>query len=169
MSQTLYARVPDAVKEAVDAHAESRGLTLAACVAELLERGLASHEDGPVVARLEARIEKMQRELTQTRLELEQAEMRVDTMREREQGVVNAQRSLAQRMQLIVGQCAKCSGVVRGEDLLVAGVCRNCTAPLTSLLTNRSQGTSGIKQEEFLLVLGAVGVLLGAAVLASKA
>ena len=168
MSQTLYARVPDSVKAAVDAHAEERGITLALSVAELLERGLAAWADGPAISKLEKRVESMQRELTNTRLQLQQAEMQIEALRERERSLSNAQQSLAERMQLVVGQCAACSVDVRGRDLLVAGVCPSCTAPLTSLLTGRTQGKNGIKQDEFLLVLGAVGVLLGVALLASK-
>ena len=70
MSQTIYARVPEQVKEATDSYAATSGLTLAGAVSDLLDRGLQAVSDASSVSELRqtvsdirAEVEKLQEEL----------------------------------------------------------------------------------------------------------
>jgi hypothetical protein len=152
MSQTIYARVPDHVKEATDEYASTTGVTLANAVAELLERGLQATSDAESIARLE---------LTATVLRNE-----LDTLRQREENMRSAYQALAQRMMQPVGVCPECSASFSGKDLLISGRCPNpdCGASLTPLLAP-SQTKSAFNDGELKVLFGALGVALGIAVL----
>ena len=50
---------------------------------------------------------------------------------------------------------------MRGTDLLVSGRCPNCDKALTTLLLPAPR--SGFDRDEYLALLGAVGVLVGLA------
>jgi hypothetical protein len=45
MTQVIYARVPEALKDAADLYANERGTTLTSAVVDLLGRGLAAFSD----------------------------------------------------------------------------------------------------------------------------
>lgn len=54
MSATIYARVPDDVKTAVEEYAHDGGMSLAGAVSLLLMRGLKAHQEEPdILARLD--------------------------------------------------------------------------------------------------------------------
>src|SRR5512142_499660 len=94
MSQTIYARVPDAIKQSADRYAEQRGVTLAAAVADLLDRGLRATATERSAARVEQQVAQLSAE--------------VEALRVREQSQAGAYATLAQRIALPVGTCPTC-------------------------------------------------------------
>jgi hypothetical protein len=154
MSQTIYARVPDQTKEAVDGYAGERGLTLASSVTQLLDRGLQAAGDEASVATLQDRVAEQGAEL--------------EAMRERERATSSAYRALGQRTTQPVGSCPSCATRISGQDLLVSGQCPSCGASLTPLLgigTDGAIGKGGLNDADLKILLGALGVLLGIALL----
>ena len=156
MSQTIYARVPDHIKEATDAHASASGTTLANAVADLLDRGLQATADARSIDDLEQTVAALSSE--------------VERLRQRDQAMSSAYRALAQRTAQPVGKCPACGNAVTGHDLLIKGGCPHpgCGASLAPLLdTNTEQKpTKGsLDDGEFKLLLGALGVALGIAYL----
>jgi hypothetical protein len=149
MSQTIYARVPDAVKQATDAYAEAHGLTLASAVADLLDRGLQAAENERSVAALERRVSELSNNLA--------------VLREREQGIGSAYSMLAQRTAQPVGTCPECARAITGDDLLVEGRCSACGAGLVRLIgpAADTDPEGRIDEGEFKTLLGALGIALG--------
>lgn len=161
MSQTIYARVPDTIKDAADAHAASHGMTLASAVSDLLDRGLQAAADERSVAELERRTAELSAE--------------VETLQQRDQAISSAYRALAQRTAQPVGACPRCGDPVTGHDLLVVGHCPKpeCAASLTQLLGSRPgaavESKGGLDDGEFKMLLGALGLALGIAYLSQHA
>jgi antitoxin component of RelBE/YafQ-DinJ toxin-antitoxin module len=160
MSQTIYARVPDHVKEAADAHASSRGMTLANAVSELLDLGLQATADARSIGELERRNAELTAEVEHLRL--------------RDHAVSSAYQALAQRTAQPVGLCPECGNRVSGHDLLVRGSCPDpeCGASLAPLLSAppTAKPTKGsLDDGEFKLLLGALGVALGIAYITQQA
>jgi antitoxin component of RelBE/YafQ-DinJ toxin-antitoxin module len=161
MSQTIYARVPDNIKEAADSYAATRGVTLASAVSDLLDRGLQAAADEQSISELERRAADLTAE--------------VDTLRQRDHAISSAYQALAQRIAQPVGACPSCSGSVSGHDLLVNGRCANaaCAASLSELLSRPTNavasGKGGLDDGEFKMMLGALGMALGIAYLAQQA
>jgi hypothetical protein len=165
MSAVLYARVPDSLKQALHRHAAERGLTLTHAVVELVERGLAAISGEQSVSELEAKLAAASSELDQTRARLEEAELRVQAAREREQLTAHTYSALAERARQTLGSCPQCREPVRGSDLLVAGRCPNCGKALTSLLLPAPR--ANFAGDEYLALVGALGVLVGLALASS--
>ena len=161
MSQTIYARVPDTIKEAADAHAAAHGVTLASAVSELLDRGLQAAADERSIGELERRAAELTAE--------------VEALRQRDQAVSSAYQALAQRIEQPVGACPRCGDPVTGHDLLVAGRCPkpDCAASLSELLSRPPSavvaGKGGLDDGEFKMLLGALGLALGIAYLSQHA
>jgi hypothetical protein len=161
MSQTIYARVPDPIKEAADAHAIANGITLASAVSELLDRGLQAVSAERSVSELERRAAELTAE--------------VEALRQRDHAVTSAYQALAQRIAQPVGACQRCGDPVTGHDLLVAGRCPKpaCAASLSELLsrprTAAVAGKGGLDDGEFKMLLGALGLALGIAYLSQHA
>ncbi len=157
MSQTIYARVPDAIKEAADAHAIANGITLASAVSELLDRGLQATADERSISELERRAAELTAE--------------IEALRQRDHAVTSAYQALAQRIAQPVGACQRCGDPVTGHDLLVAGQCPkpDCAGSLSELLsrppTAAVAGKGGLDDGEFKMLLGALGLALGIAYL----
>lgn len=156
MSQTIYARVPDQIKEAADEYAAHRGMTLASAVADLLDRGLQGAADEQSIAGLEQRVAELS------------AENHV--LRERELAIGSAYQVLADRIGRPVGVCPHCQQAISGYDLLVTGRCRNpdCAKGLSGLLGpsgDKSPAKNTLDDGEFKILLGALGVALGVAYL----
>jgi hypothetical protein len=150
MSQTIYARVSDQLKAAVDDHAVRNGQTLASSVADLLDRGLQATADEHSIETLEESIRSLQGE--------------VNTYEEREKTLSAAYRGLAQRTTLSVGSCPSCGSEVSGRDLLVDGRCPNCNANLSPLFgTGPVVEKGGLNEGDFKLLLGALGLVLAVA------
>lgn len=154
MSQTIYARVPDQVKEAADAYASENGMTLATAIASLLDRGLQASADEASVLDLEKHVAELNNE--------------VELLRQRDAAAATAYSALAQRTAQPVGTCPKCGSSINGHDLLVAGRCSNpaCGASLSPLLGAVSKpkpGKGSLDDGDLKLLLGALGVVLGIA------
>jgi hypothetical protein len=160
MSQVIYARVSDVLKDAVDVYAEERGVTLTAAVSDLIERGLTAASDERSVVQLTAKLART--EADKARLD---ADLRVAT------GELSALKAFADRAaQTVVGKCPSpaCGMAISGLDLLGAGRCRRCEQPFLDLLAPRST-TSTLDEREFGFIFGALGaVLVGAAILGAK-
>ncbi len=163
MSSVVYARVPDSLKEALQAHRSARGLTLTAASVELLEHGLEAFADERSVSELEAKLALLTSELEETRGRLREAELRLQAAREREQLTARTYTALAARARQRLALCPRCRQPVRGFDLLVSGHCpnSNCGTALTSLLTPAPR--AGLDPNEYLALVGALGVLVGLA------
>ncbi len=161
MSQTIYARVPDTIKEAAEAHASEQGVTLASAVSDLLDRGLQAAADERSISELERRTSELTTE--------------VEALRQRDQTVSSAYQALAQRIAQPVGACPRCGDTVTGHDLLVVGRCpkADCSASLSELLSRpaagASQGKGGLDDGEFKMLLGALGLALGIAYVSQHA
>ena len=150
MSDVLYARAQPELKAAVDAFAEGRGLSMNAAIVDLVTRGLAS------VAEEDA---------TRTALE------KLESERAKLTKQLAAQQTQSQNLHAFVEQAKELAGIcpneacgtqVSGLDLL-RGRCPKCTTALSSLPT-----TSKPLDGQLLLLIGAVGLLAGAAVWATK-
>ena len=155
MSQVIYARVPDGLKEATDVYSHSKGTTLTRAVVDLLERGLAAVSDEPSIAELESELVRLSTE--KTRLETELQTTRAETA---------ALQSLTARVNQNVGTCPSCRSDISGYDLLATGQCSECGQTLTELVAP-TEPPSNLNQREFMLLLGALGAVVGVAILAS--
>lgn len=167
-SEVIYARVPSATKEAAEAHAAERGVTLTNAVSELLDRGLQAISDEPSVAQLERRAEELQRQLDTARLEIHHAEMTVQGLREREAALTSAYQALAERTAQAVGTCPRCHEAVRGYDLLVTGRCPACSGGLVSMITAPKESKGALDETEFKVLMGALGLALAIALVQGK-
>lgn len=159
-TEVVYARIPAALKEAVEAYAAAKGVTQTTAVADLLERGLEAVSNAASIAELE-------KKLAAARLELSRANVKISSLEERERNLLSTYQGLAQRIEQTVGTCPNCRKPVRGYDLLAAGRCQYCKSGLSSLLADTHTKT-GLNQTEFLLLIGAIGLLLSVAYLQSK-
>ena len=155
MSQVIYARVPDDLKAATDVYSEEQGLTLSRAVVDLLGRGLAAATAEPSVEDLQQRLARASAEKAQ--LEAQLQGLRAET---------TALTALAQRVGQTVGTCPSCQTAITGTDLLAVGQCPNCGQKLTGLIAKGS--SSSLDQSEFLVLLGALGAVIGVALLGSK-
>ncbi len=167
MSAVVYARVPDSLKQALQAHRSARGLTLNRAVVDLLEQGLQAIADEKPVAELERRLAASRSELERARARLTEAELRLHAAREREQLTAHTYTALAARARQELASCPRCREPVAGADLLVSGRCPNCGKALTSLLTPAPR--AGLESTEYLALLGALGVLVGLAMASTAA
>jgi hypothetical protein len=152
----IYTRVPEALKEAADAYASQRGTTLTATVADLLERGLTAASDEASIGALEKNVAQLTTENTQLRTELNAATSEL-----------SAVKNLATRAARPVGSCPKCGKPISGYDLFASGHCPHCAQTLSNLLAPASPSTS-LDQREFLILVGALGAVVGLALLAGK-
>lgn len=157
MSQVIYARVPDSLKEAADLYASEQSVTLTAAVVDLLERGLVAATDERSIGDLERQLALTTAEKAQT-----QADLRVAT------NELTALRAFAQRAtQTQVGKCPKCDQAISGYELLGTGQCGKCGQSLLDLLAPVRD--TSLDQREFGLLVGALGAaLVGAVLLGGK-
>jgi hypothetical protein len=139
VSAVVYTRVPEALKQAVQARARERGLSLNAAVCELVERGLQARADKRASEGRERALAACASELEQERARLAEAELRLEAAREREQGRARIERALAERARHELASCPQCRERVRGTDLLVSGHCPKCGRALTAMLGPRPQ------------------------------
>ncbi len=153
--------MPDALKQALEAHRSERGLTLTRALVELLEQALEAREDERSLLELEGKLADCSSERAQTEAQLKDAELRLQAAREREQLTACTYASLAERTRQRLASCPTCRQPVSGSDLLVSGRCPNCGKALTSLLTPSPR--AGLDRDEYLALLGALGILVGLA------
>lgn len=161
-TQVIYARVPSGLKEHVEVYAAEHGLTLTSAVAELLERGLEAVSNGTSIKELEARVASLDRESSAARIEAAEAKGEASALRARDNDLL----TLAQRAEMTVGPCPHCKSPVRGSDVLLTQRCGTCGRGLSSVLVGPQM--KGLDQTELLVLLGALGIIVGAAYLGSK-
>ena len=77
MSALIYARVPNALKQALLAHAIERGLTLTGSVVELLGQGLKLGAHEQQVAGVERSLANLREQLYETEAQLRETELEV--------------------------------------------------------------------------------------------
>jgi len=158
-TEVIYARVPAELKGAVEEHAAGRSLTLAGAVSELLVRGVEAVHGAPSVATTEARVTELARELAEARLAHQEETFRRQNAEQQHQLLQRAAQTWTTRANQPVGQCPSCTKVISGYDLFVSGQCPQCQHAVTSMLAPGEK--SGLDQKELLVLLGAVGILLG--------
>jgi hypothetical protein len=157
--QVLYAKVPEELKAATDEYATVNGLTLAGAVAQLLERGLEGERTGATLAKLENRVAQLTADKVTLQSELYGARSELQALG-----------ALGNRVRQTVGSCPKpeCGEPISGYDLLAAGACPACGTSLSTLLVGKSEQPPGLNQQDFLLLIGALGAVVGVALLAAK-
>jgi hypothetical protein len=165
MTEVVYARVPDALKQALAARAQQRGLSLTATVVELVERALAANDDQRAEG-LERQLAASANELERTRARLAEAKLKLAAASEREQLTARTLRALAERARHELASCPQCRQSLRGYDLFVSGHCPHCNRAITTLLTPRPH-LGAPDKDEYLALLGALGGLLGLALATS--
>ena len=152
-SQVIYARVPETVKDATESYASERGMTLTNAVVDLIDRGLSAVQDERSIAELETRVVRLAGEKTEVERELQTAKHALD--------------GVSERIGRKVCSCPSCKADVSGYDLLVSFQCPACHAGLSNLFQG-GLGNAGLDNGDILVLLAAVGALLGAAWLVSK-
>jgi|SRR5665213_876488 len=157
-TEVIYARVPKALKDAADAYAALKGTTLTGAVVDLLDRGMTAVSDGASIVELEKNLAEVSGERDRVSAELHAA-----------QSEVSALRTFTQRTSRPVGTCPNpsCDQPITGYDLLALGQCRHCGQALSNLIAPKS-GAPTIDQREIMILVGALGAVLGIAYLASK-
>lgn len=164
MSQVIYARVPTEVKIAADGYARAHDRSAAAAIADLIERGLAV----TVAAQTqERRVGELETGLEKARAELAEARTLIAQLEERRRTLEAAYEALAGQLAKQVGSCPACHASVSGEDLIVTGRCPNaqCRKGLSSLFPAQAKG---LDERELLLLIGAIGLVLGIAMVQAK-
>lgn len=158
-TQVIYARVAEQLKVAADAYAAQSGATLATTVAHLLERGLEATTNEKSIRELEARVQQLTGDNATIQAELRAGRSGFQTLT-----------ALSRRAQQHVGTCPDpaCGKSITGYDLLATGTCPSCGRALSGLLLSGKQNADGLNQQEFLLLLGALGALVGVAPIAGK-
>jgi hypothetical protein len=165
-SEVIYARVPASLKRRLETFAGDT-MSQSAGVAELLERGLEMVSRGAASGQFEQNLAQLSADLATTRKKLEGAELAIELHQEREKQLLAAYTALGQRTEQPVGMCPTCQTPVTGRDLLVNGHCRNGHG-IASLLTGGTVGKGGLNQQDWVLLVGAIGLVLAIAYLQSK-
>jgi hypothetical protein len=156
-AESIYIRMPAELKSAVDDHATTRGTTLTAAAVDLLGRGLQALADEKSVADLQAALASAFAEKAAAEAALVTARAQLATLG-----------NFVDRASQRVGTCPKCRKPISGADVFAASRCPSCDQPLTELLVPKTSGTAGIDQRELLLFAGALGALIGVALLSTK-
>lgn len=152
MTEVIYARVSSDLKSQVEAFAAESEVSLNAAVASLLKSGLR----GP----------RLQKQMEKASLQLDDAQDRVREMEERESEIQRTYAVIGEKISQPVGKCPQCQVSVSGRDLLVSGQCQK-GHPLAPLLS-AGIGSKGLDRDQFLFLIGAIGLLIGIAALSGK-
>jgi len=157
-TEVIYARVPKTLKDAADGYASKRGTTLTGAVVDLLDRGLVAVSDGPSITELEKNLAEVTAEKNRVVTDLFAAKAEVSALR-----------TFGQRASRPVGTCpnSSCGQSITGYDLLALGQCGHCNQTLSGLIVPKS-GAPTLDQREVMILVGALGAVLGIAYLASK-
>jgi antitoxin component of RelBE/YafQ-DinJ toxin-antitoxin module len=97
VSEVVYIRVPEALKQALRAQAEERGLSLTRAARELIERGLEQVAAQQSLPESEDRQAVANMELEKTRARLNRAEVELRAAKEREQLTARTYAAVAER------------------------------------------------------------------------
>jgi hypothetical protein len=113
MSAVLYARLPEALKQALEAYGSTRGLTLTGAAVELLEQGLRASREERSRSELKATLAACRSEREQAQVRLKEAELRLQGAREREQLTAATYASLAERTRQELASCPRWGSLER--------------------------------------------------------
>jgi hypothetical protein len=161
VSAVLYVRVPEDLKQALSKHAAGRGLTQTRAVMELLEQGLQASGEERSLAELEGELARAHRQADTARGRMRELEGALQAAREREQQTARTYAALAARLRQELARCPGCRKPLSGSDLLVNGRCPGCGRAVSELLAPAPR--SGLDEKEYLVLLGALGLLTGLA------
>lgn len=164
-SATIYARIPEETKDAATAFAASRSVTLASALHELLALGLEAADGSGTVSALQEEVQQLRQRVRDLE-ETTQAQALARLQLEQELAALRQAADVwVQRADLPVGTCPHCNKPLSGADVLVAGRCSECRASTSALVEPKA---SDLDNGDFMLALGAVGVLLGLVALAAS-
>src|SRR3954453_19113316 len=122
-TDVVYARIPTAVKEAVQGYVESgRASTMAAAVSELLSLGLDATHNGRSIQNLQERVTVLEGELAQAKAEAYHENLRRQAAEQQAVVLQGAMKAWSDRAEQPVGTCPNpaCGKSVRGFDVLVS-------------------------------------------------
>jgi predicted Zn-ribbon and HTH transcriptional regulator len=144
---TIYARVPEELKQATDNYASEHGMTLASAVTDLLGRGLEAAASEDSIQALEDNVQELQRELAKVRPAIETAN---------------------ERLTQILAEC-QCGHSLSGHDLLISGKCPKCSKGVAGVLTDSDNTAASVNRSEMAPFMAGVGVALAVILLAYAA
>jgi hypothetical protein len=155
--EVIYARVPPALKADVATYAERTGVNLNSAVADLLECGLEMRAFELADAGPEHKLADLRETISKLETTLATQGRELSRLEGQRQDFAAAAEGATARLEQAVARCPACRQPVSGSDVLVRGVCQRCHKPLSSLLTDdRVQ----LNQSDYMVLIGAVGVLL---------
>jgi len=166
---TLYAHIPDSLHAALNSYAKDRRVKLTAATVELLETGLDAVANATTRVALEERVAVATEQAAEARALAEQAEKARAALEATLNGQTEAYALVGGRLNQPIGRCPSCRHPISGRDLVVRNACGSCSAPLSALLDPRTPAAgSGLNTTEYLLLIGALGLLVGMAMAQSK-
>lgn len=164
-SATIYARVPEQTKDAAAEFAAQHGLTLASALHDLLALGLESAAGSTTVAALQAEVGQLQERVRELEATVQTQALAHSQLEHELAALRQAADVWVQRADLPVGTCPSCSQPLSGADVLIAGRCSQCRKSTSALVELKE---SSLDNRDFMLALGAVGVMLGLVALAAN-
>jgi hypothetical protein len=165
---TLYAHIPDQLHSAIESYSKDRHVKLTAAAVELLEIGLDAVANATTNAALEERLAAATEQAAESRALAEQAENARAALQATLNGQIEAYALVGGRLSQPIGLCPSCKEPISGRDLVVSNACGKCTASLSALLDPKTPANSTLNGTEYLLLIGALGLLVGMAMAQSK-
>jgi uncharacterized protein with PIN domain len=162
---TIYARVSEQTKDAAESYASERGLTLAGALHELLVLGLESAENVASVTALQSKVSSLDEEVVELKMALREHAVAREHAEHQRDALRQAAEIWGHRADLTVGTCPNCGQPLTGADLLVVGRCQSCKQSTSALM---EPSGSNLNSRDFMLALGAVGIMLGLVALAAN-
>lgn len=164
-SATIYARVPEQTKDAAVEFAAQHGLTLTSALHDLLALGLESAAGSTTVTALQAEVGQLQEQVRQLEATVQTQALAHARLQHELAALRQAADVWVQRADLPVGTCPSCDHPLSGADVLITGHCSQCQTSTSALVEPKE---STLDSRDFMLALGAVGVMLGLVALAAK-
>jgi hypothetical protein len=165
---TIYARIPDELKTELDSYSVGRHIKLTAAMVELMETGLESVRRETTVKDLERRLEVATQQAADSRALAEQSENARAALQATLNGQTEVYALVGGRLNQTIGLCPSCKASITGRDLVVTNACHSCSVSLSALLDPKAPMGSTLNGPEYLLLIGAIGLLVGMAMAQSK-
>lgn len=167
---TIYARIPDELKTALDDYQSQRKVKLTAAMVELMEIGLGAVTDKTTVAALTERLSAAEAAAAVAREMAVQAENARQALESRMNSQADAFAAVGGALNQTIGKCPNpnCGKPISGRDLVVSHACGTCGGSLADLLDPAQTHGSSINGTQYLLLIGALGLLVGMAVVAQS-
>ena len=165
----IYARIPDPLKTALDTYSTNRHVKLTAAMVELMETGLEAVANRTTVMVLQQRLEAAQADAVASRELAAQSDNARQALAAQMEAQANTYAVIGGRLNQEIGRCPNpsCGKPVTGRDLLVRNACGICNGPLSALIDPKGpRGT--LNGTEYLLMIGALGLLAGIALAQAK-